>query len=1036
MKRIVQLLALVGFASFGAPVPALAEPGAPIAVGDLGRPSALVIQGNQSFTSEQILAGLKLRLDFHVAAHPAAPLADFLATLKRQIGRGYLRAGFPSVQVQATVEADRHHIVVQVQEGPRYGCGEILLCGLPSMTNDVVRHKIAQEMARLEDITILLTNLTRTNVDAVAWIAGKPAPFDVAFSELLTNRVQEALTALGCFQPRFTTRIVPDSARRLADLKIEFTDEGIKGTISEIEVSGLHTNTRPQLLDYLELKPGMELSATLVTATSNQLWLSGRFFRHDVSLVPLPSPGQFKLALDLEEVREASPLDQEFSPEEKALLRFRDWLAGWEARADDLVISANFTNLSSRGSMDLVVSPSGTALAVREASSDDPARLQYALVASKELIGLYSVWRQCKFEMPRSTAGGHVLLRFRPASPESYGNGDISFQILLGLRHSQPFRLELELQPAVFVSAAHWMDTSLKDGVLTVSQLSDDVRQTIHIDVATGRLNEASWRSAENGEVLVEIRAGIGSFAELQREVLAATAEQTNCYVSNRGFTSWASFLVTDLLTPPRVERALGWYAGETVSRQSKAVLGLARGILNSRNLDAAFEPLNRLFCCKPNKDGEKYFVVPVEAPPGGAPTDPQAVLAVVMLNASDGLVPGGSWPEVLIRESAFTVAGRNLYTQSELDKLLKSEDVGPVGCLATACLLGKINPKLARAFGERGLVRLNLDEFRKDYLLLLRTNFIIGDLAGNVIGLLNGVDVAKLTPMLEEFGPDEAAFLRQVSQLLAEGNGQPLADILWPAIEQHWEEAPRHYLEAGLTRFLPQVQFLTNSQALYDRGRMLLSPDSLLHDVDEAAQCYRKAAAQGHARAQVSYGHLCEAGEGVPQNFAEAMSWYRKAAEQKQTHAMCSIAAMYHFAKGVPQDLDEAARWYHLELDLKTEEKCVFSLLNLGLICEANHDMELALKWYRLAAEAGARPAQAKLGDLLSDGLFTKPDFMEACQWLTLAAAAGDKVSEVRLRSLRDKLGVEQLADVKKRADAITQRLEEKEKEREKRAE
>jgi TPR repeat protein len=86
----------------------------------------------------------------------------------------------------------------------------------------------------------------------------------------------------------------------------------------------------------------------------------------------------------------------------------------------------------------------------------------------------------------------------------------------------------------------------------------------------------------------------------------------------------------------------------------------------------------------------------------------------------------------------------------------------------------------------------------------------------------------------------------------------------------------------------------------------------------------------------------------------------------------------------------------------------------------------EEALKWYRRAAEAGATPAQAKLGNLLSDGFSTTPDYVEACQWLMLAADGGDKSSQLRLRRIKAKLAIEQFQEAVKRAAAVTHRLEE----------
>src|SRR5882672_5905582 len=66
-------------------------------VGDYGRKEALVIEGNQTFSKDRILDGMISQFDYHLAAHPAAPLADYLARLERMITLGYQRAGFPSV---------------------------------------------------------------------------------------------------------------------------------------------------------------------------------------------------------------------------------------------------------------------------------------------------------------------------------------------------------------------------------------------------------------------------------------------------------------------------------------------------------------------------------------------------------------------------------------------------------------------------------------------------------------------------------------------------------------------------------------------------------------------------------------------------------------------------------------------------------------------------------------------------------------------------------------------------------------------------
>ena len=51
--------------------------------------------------------------------------------------------------------------------------------------------------------------------------------------------------------------------------------------------------------------------------------------------------------------------------------------------------------------------------------------------------------------------------------------------------------------------------------------------------------------------------------------------------------------------------------------------------------------------------------------------------------------------------------------------------------------------------------------------------------------------------------------------------------------------------------------------------------------DYVSAVYWYRKAAEQGHARAQLNLGNCYEYGKGVTKSITEAVKWYRKAAAQ-----------------------------------------------------------------------------------------------------------------------------------------------------------
>lgn len=77
-----------------------------------------------------------------------------------------------------------------------------------------------------------------------------------------------------------------------------------------------------------------------------------------------------------------------------------------------------------------------------------------------------------------------------------------------------------------------------------------------------------------------------------------------------------------------------------------------------------------------------------------------------------------------------------------------------------------------------------------------------------------------------------------------------------------------------------------------------------------EAVKWYRKAAEQGHARAQRNLAACYEAGRGVTADAAEAARWYRAAAQQGDSFAEFSLGLMYRDGRGVGRDADRAYAW------------------------------------------------------------------------------------------------------------------------------
>ena len=125
--------------------------------------------------------------------------------------------------------------------------------------------------------------------------------------------------------------------------------------------------------------------------------------------------------------------------------------------------------------------------------------------------------------------------------------------------------------------------------------------------------------------------------------------------------------------------------------------------------------------------------------------------------------------------------------------------------------------------------------------------------------------------------------------------------------------------------------------------------------DEVQAVSWFRKAADQGHAKAQHNLGYCYDNGKGVPKDEVQAVSWYRKAAEQGYVDAQFNLALRYAQGKGVAKDEVEA------------------------------------VKWYRKAAEQGDAQAQNNLGVCYDKGLGVIKNEIEAYAFYNLAGITNE---------------------------------------------
>ena len=178
------------------------------------------------------------------------------------------------------------------------------------------------------------------------------------------------------------------------------------------------------------------------------------------------------------------------------------------------------------------------------------------------------------------------------------------------------------------------------------------------------------------------------------------------------------------------------------------------------------------------------------------------------------------------------------------------------------------------------------------------------------------------------------------------------------------------------------------------------------LNDAKAKLAALQKKADAGDAEAQDTLGSIYyDAGlPGVEKNDQLAVQWFSKAAAQGHAHAQLGMGLAYESGRGVPKDGMQAANWYQKAADqgMPRAQHLLAWLLIDG--DDAPKDDEAkAFNLFRSAANSGYREAQNRLGTLYEHGKGTPASYGEAIAWYKKAAAQGDPYAQTNLGILAE---------------------------------
>lgn len=111
---------------------------------------------------------------------------------------------------------------------------------------------------------------------------------------------------------------------------------------------------------------------------------------------------------------------------------------------------------------------------------------------------------------------------------------------------------------------------------------------------------------------------------------------------------------------------------------------------------------------------------------------------------------------------------------------------------------------------------------------------------------------------------------------------------------------------EIGIDKILKEANS-GDAEAQFDLGQAYKKGQGVPKNNEEALKWYKKAAKQGHFKAQFALGIIYD----KLQKYEKSVFWYQKAAEQGYVLAQYNLGVAYAIGQGVTKSIEQAREWY-----------------------------------------------------------------------------------------------------------------------------
>ncbi|MGA2440135.1 MAG: hypothetical protein ABSH08_04205 [Tepidisphaeraceae bacterium] len=775
-------------------------------VGVAGDITAAEVRGCRLVSADKLRHALLVDAAVQLAGSPSAPMDEFIKTVQRSSQEDYLANGYANARVGVELDPSGHHLLIHVNEGPRYTAGNAEIIGasladakalVSALTQPSPREPDAAQIDERVGTLFIPTWKSPEGADA-HWKVGNPANLSNEDLDDYKDQIVKALLSQGLFWA--DVKVEPElRSDHIARLVVRILNEGPKGILTDIQTTGLSINTRQQVLDFAGLRPGMSVDLNVLRAVRKKFWDSGRFFQHDIGAKWSPAnPGKVSLTMDFWEHPNVPPLSKPIpadSPQGIMLRMARSMQESMEkgesfalkfdyGRQHGKVVMQADRGFAVHWTRDAVTGAPASAPSEIDSnqffSRQAPQGLDLTIVATPKKLDVFSVAAHHRFTISTDIPlDMNLNLVPDPTNKER----PVSLMFYVGVPSDSyegdpPIRLECSIAPVACLDLVTRLfdpsrvptKTEMRDGILQVEETEESLR----VDAASGR--PIQWTIGP-----AEFKFEPGA---MDREIAAdaTPGSPANDYDPQHPASSLIHFLTAWNASCP----IFNFESPQRTEAIAHFVSILAKPALESLDQEMA----------GPAEDDSDFEAADKHI-------DTQSPIA--LLRGAVGYVnfvfAYGTWPWTISREALLIASGGSPDTEQEIIRVASSEETGPIGYAALAAAMRPMGLEYAQAMARLGLNHLSADGFKHDFHVLLQGPGIGPKTLSNLLQAVADLSDDDFSVLSTEIPTDWVDALRYVRQVAKQHPGQPIVDALAGSTDEWWNGSVRKIVESELRR-------------------------------------------------------------------------------------------------------------------------------------------------------------------------------------------------------------------------------------------